>query len=249
MQKEYYTYAHVRNDTNKIFYIGKGTGNRAYVTRDRNKFWKRIVTKHGHTVDILAYWPTEAEAFEHEKLLIECFRKMGYNLTNQTDGGEGISGLRHNEETRAKMSTSKKGKKLSAETRAKRAYLKGRPQSEEHQQKIAEGRIRNKGKPRKQYSDEYKAKMSAIKKGVKKSPEHCKKIGDIHRGKIVSAETRTKLSVANTGKTWKMSEEGRAKISAAAKARPPISVEIREKISASLKARCQLIKQQKEQTE
>jgi hypothetical protein len=191
MKTEYYTYAHIRNDTNKIFYIGKGKGRRAYITRNRNKLWKNIVAKHGYTVDILAYWSTEAEAFEHEEILIKCFRKMGYNLSNQTDGGEGISGLEHTEETRKKMSLSKKGKKLSAETMAKRAYLKGRPQSEEHQQSIAEGKIRNKGKPRKPYSDDYKANMSAIKKAKWKL---IKDQNLVKPRPPISEETRAKMS-------------------------------------------------------
>ena len=53
--------------------------------------WNGIVNKYGFEPKILAYWATEKEAFEHEKVLIACFKDMGYVLANKTDGGEGTS--------------------------------------------------------------------------------------------------------------------------------------------------------------
>jgi len=110
MDKKYYTYCHCRNDTNKIFYIGKGTGKRAWWKHARNNYWHKIVNKHGYTVQILSYWDTEDEALDHERLLISCFKDMGYELVNFTDGGDGISGYKHTEETKKKLSEI--GKKL-----------------------------------------------------------------------------------------------------------------------------------------
>jgi len=137
----FYTYAHTRNDTNKIFYIGKGKNKQAWRKQDRNQYWQRIVKKYGHTVEILANWDTEQEAFDHEVLLISCFKDMSYELANLTDGGEGMSnpsietrkklsearlgtknpffGKTHTDEVKAKMSKDRCGKKLSAETKAK----------------------------------------------------------------------------------------------------------------------------------
>jgi hypothetical protein len=100
----FYTYAHIRNDTNKIFYIGKGKGNRAFSSTGRNPFWKSIVEKHGHKVEILANWKTEQEAFDHEMLLISCFKDMGYKLSNMTIGGEGASGVEWTEKRKEKHS-------------------------------------------------------------------------------------------------------------------------------------------------
>ena len=59
--------------------------------------------------------------------------------------------------------------------------------------------------------DETRKKLSAIHKGVKKSPEHRAKIGAAHKGKKVPDETRAKLSVGRTGK--KHSAESIAKMS------------------------------------
>jgi hypothetical protein len=98
----YYTYAHY-TPKGDIFYIGKGTENRAYSTRDRGYKWKEIVKKNmGISIQILANWDTEEEAFSHEQLLIDCFKGMGANLVNLTNGGRGPNGYMQSPETRKK---------------------------------------------------------------------------------------------------------------------------------------------------
>jgi hypothetical protein len=106
----YYTYAHIRNDTNKIFYIGKGKLSRLHDTHNRNQHWKNIVNKHGFTAIKLAEWQLEKDAFEHECFLISCFKDMGNSLANITNGGEGSSAPK-TEETKRKISLSKSGVK------------------------------------------------------------------------------------------------------------------------------------------
>jgi group I intron endonuclease len=106
---EYYTYIHTRKDNNKVFYVGKGKGKRAFTKEYRNKHWHNVVNKAGYTVDICAYWETEKEALEHEKFLIQCFKSLT-TLVNKTDGGDGISGYRHSEESKKRMSEIRKGK-------------------------------------------------------------------------------------------------------------------------------------------
>ena len=100
----FYTYAHFRPD-NSVFYIGKGHGRRAWSDKNRNPHWHHITEKHGdYKVEVLAHWPTEQEAFDHEKFLIWCFRDMGYLMANITDGGDGPTGYKHTKETKAKLS-------------------------------------------------------------------------------------------------------------------------------------------------
>ena len=99
----FYTYAHYTPDKN-LFYIGKGNGRRAYIFHKRNNHWNNIVKKHGKPeVQILAHWNTEAEAFDHEKLLISCFKDMGHTQCNMSEGGEGPTGLKHSEEFKQKI--------------------------------------------------------------------------------------------------------------------------------------------------
>ena len=86
-----------------MFYIGKGSLRRAYEQRGHNRYWSAVATKHGYTVSILAKWDNDVEAFEHEKLLISCFRDLKHPLTNATNGGEGVSGWTWSESQRVKL--------------------------------------------------------------------------------------------------------------------------------------------------
>ena len=155
----FYTYAHINKETNKIFYIGKGTKYRFIDTNKRNAYWKNIVSKYGFKAEILAYWDSEKAALDHEKLLISCFRDMGYKLANLTDGGEiGPVGYVATQETRKKISKKLTGRTISAKTKEKlRIAALKRPKrilSEEHKNKISVSLI---GKPR---SEETKNKIS-----------------------------------------------------------------------------------------
>jgi len=98
------TYSH-STPQGRLFYIGKGSSHRrAYYMQGRNNYWNKIVAKYGKpTVQVLADWKTEVEAFEHEKFLIACFRDMGYELANLTDGGDGTSGYKQTEEHKKKL--------------------------------------------------------------------------------------------------------------------------------------------------
>lgn len=99
MNTGFYTYAHYRKSDNLCFYIGKGQKRRAYERNSdrRSEHWLRTAEKHGCDVEILAHWKTEDEAFEHEKILISAFRKMGHPLVNLKDGGEGGAGFKMGE--------------------------------------------------------------------------------------------------------------------------------------------------------
>jgi hypothetical protein len=99
----FYTYTH-STPNGKVFYIGKGVDNRAYSFSDRSHAWKRAVKDNkGLNIDILAYWKTEQEAFEHEKVLIDCFVDMKHPLVNKTKGGKGAYGVVFSEERKQYM--------------------------------------------------------------------------------------------------------------------------------------------------
>ncbi len=80
-------------------------------------------------------------------------------------------------------------------------------------------------------TDEFRQKMSDIRKGKTLSEEHKKKIGDVHRGKIESTETRLKKSVAQTGRIH--TDDTKKKLSELKKGKPghPRSAKTREKMS------------------
>jgi hypothetical protein len=70
MKKKCYVYGHYTKDTDELFYIGKGTGNRAWKKSGRSKYWNNKVNKDGLVVKILEENLTDEQAYEREKQLI-----------------------------------------------------------------------------------------------------------------------------------------------------------------------------------
>lgn len=84
-----YIYGHYKADTDELFYIGKGTGRRAWDKSKRNAHWHNVVNKHGYTVKILYEDLSEEDAYSMErKLILEVGLE---NLTNMTEGGLGMT--------------------------------------------------------------------------------------------------------------------------------------------------------------
>lgn len=131
----YYTYAHIRLDTNAIFYIGKGIGRRLNRKDNRNKYWKHIVEKHGFKAIKLSEWDNENEAFAHEKALITYLKNKGINLVNVTNGGDGnnetggftFKGRKQSKEAKEKCRLAHIGKPKSKETNLKNAIAHYQP--------------------------------------------------------------------------------------------------------------------------
>ena len=154
----YYTYAYLREDRTP-YYIGKGTKERIYSTHRKFK-----PPKDKSRIIFLKQNLTEEEAFRHEVYMIAVFGRKDLGtgiLHNRTDGGEGLSGLVHSEETKRKVSDANKGRTQSEETRKKRSEaLKGKTLSEETKRKMSEVR---KGKSNafygKSHSEETKRKL------------------------------------------------------------------------------------------
>ena len=166
----------------EVFYIGIGQEEkRAKSKSDRNNYWHNVVNKYGYEVQILKSDLTWEDACEMEKVLISWFgrRDLGLGtLVNLTDGGEGNVGWVASDETRARMSKSKKGKlphnygkKASKEAREKMSIsATGRKHSNEAKEKnrIASSNV----------SEETKLKRYLKNKGLKRTPEQCKRISE-----------------------------------------------------------------------
>lgn len=91
----YYVYLHKKKTTGEVFYVGKGNGDRAWVSKNRNKYWKNVAAKYGYTVEIYQDNLREWYAFELEQELILKYGRRVNNtgsLCNITTGGEGASG-------------------------------------------------------------------------------------------------------------------------------------------------------------
>lgn len=130
----FYTYAHIRKDTGKIFYIGKGSGRRMYRKDARNSHWHNIVKKAGYEPILLAKWNSQNEAYDHEKFLIKCFEG---SLVNQSSGGDGnnavggftFSGKKHTAQAKEKCRLAHVGKPKSEHSKILNANA--------HKQKIS----------------------------------------------------------------------------------------------------------------
>jgi len=157
----YYIYAHLRNDTNQPFYVGKGKGKRCFLKTGRNEYWHRIVDKHGYQINIVTANLDEELAFLAETECIDLYKKIGYSLANMTNGGEGASGYKHTEEHKQKMQGNPYGKLV------KTNGFKGKTHSDEQKAKWT---VTRKGitSPRKgvKLTEEIKQKMSKAKKGI-----------------------------------------------------------------------------------
>ena len=107
---KFYVYENTRLDINEIFYVGKGTGNRAYENKGsrRSEHWKRIHNKAGSSVKILADNLDEELAFLVEVERIDQLKRLNVSLVNRTTGGEGIAGYKHSKYAKEKISAAKK---------------------------------------------------------------------------------------------------------------------------------------------
>ena len=151
-------YRHRRLDTFKVFYIGIGkTEKRAYSKKNRNKWWKNIILKTEYSVEIIIEDVSWKEAQEVEVLLISEYgrRDLGLgNLVNLTNGGEGTQGIIVSDKTKQNMSISATGRKHSEESKEKN--------------RIASANV----------SEETKFKRYLKNKGLKRTPEQCKRISE-----------------------------------------------------------------------
>lgn len=148
MTGKYCVYLHRRKSDGCIFYVGKGVPQRPFTKSGRNDWWHRVVKKHGKDVEIVRYFDCESDAFSFETSLISFFR-ASQPLVNITDGGEGVSGLRHKEESKAKMAGPRphanqwlKGRKAPNYLKEKWRIAKlGKKQSPEHARKSRTNKI------------------------------------------------------------------------------------------------------------
>jgi hypothetical protein len=161
-------YRHIRKDINVPFYIGIGKNvSRAYSITHRNKHWTSIVSKTEYEVEILFDDIDYGFAKEKEIEFIDIYKRKedGGTLCNITNGGDGVLGLMHNDESRKKMGEPNKGKTISEWHRKRISeFHTGKKTSEETKRKMSKSQI-GKSIGRKA-SEETKQKMkNSAKKG------------------------------------------------------------------------------------
>jgi len=196
-----YIYALCEPDTNIVRYVGKSVKptkrlnshcNDKATTRKGN--WIRSLGDRKPELLILEEVPIN-DWEQYERKWIAFYREKGYDLTNHTDGGEGVSGL--TEDARQRLSKARKELWNIPEKREEFLILMRSP---ERRAKISAA---NKGRPR---SAEHTAKLPQNNKGWKPSPERIEKLRKLiaqyhgnRKGQSVSQETKDKLKIALQG--------------------------------------------------
>lgn len=122
-ERRFYIYAFLRSVDSQHgkkgspYYIGKGSGKRAW---SKNRRIQLPVDR--SKIVFLRTQLTEQEAFDWECIYIAHYGRIDLGtgiLRNQSNGGEGASGMIHSEEARLKISKANKGKIVSMETKEK----------------------------------------------------------------------------------------------------------------------------------
>ena len=216
---KYYVYGYLRLDNNSYFYIGKGKDRRYKKTgtKSRSKEFKEIYDNNDCCAEIIKDNLTEEEAFNIERNTIEdlvlnegysidipdyCDKNDDSHLVNHGFGGKDNSGFKFSNETKKKMSNSKKGvknnmygKHHTEETRKKIGDAnRGRKKSEETLRKLS---LASKGR---KLSEDAKRKLSESRKG-ELNPMYGKT--PHNKGKHLSEETKAKISKSKKGKKMK----------------------------------------------
>ena len=208
--ERFYVYEHIRNDTGAVFYVGKGCGRRSVHDHNRGIYWDNIVNKaQGFSVRYPVQNVDEELSLLAEMELIDKYRKMGVRLVNVSDGGDGITGYHHTDETKLKIG---KANATTPKAKGEQHGMFGKKHTEESLAKMSisqTGRMVGENHPfyGKKHSDETRAKISqgvagkvqGEKNGFfgkKHSDETKAKISKAGIGRMASAETRAKLSAS-----------------------------------------------------
>lgn len=204
-----YVYTHRKATTGCIFYVGKGTAERAWDRHGRSPYWRNVAAKHGVVVQIECDGLFEFEAYARERELIAALKAQGVRLANLTDGGEG--GLNPSTETREKIGRYHRGKrKPAAQIEKIRQSNLGKKRSAETRKKISERVVSNETRRKMSEAGRFRAAPSADTR---------KKIGEATKKQWEGLEYRDKIVSAITGK--KRSAEFSEKMSAIVRSHPP----------------------------
>jgi NUMOD3 motif len=199
LKMDFYVYVLFHPTRGTPCYVGKGRGRRTedQSRRPTNSYLKSIIEKtHLPLICIkIRDGLSESDAFDLEVIFIAAIgrRKHGGTLANMTDGGEGITGARHTDESKGKIRAANLGKKWGPDfsekikagnTEAVRLVrsqkMKDRKLSQQHRERIREANF-----------------------GQKRSDEMCKAMSVAYHRRVAEFGTR------------KQTEATKAKISAA----------------------------------
>ena len=188
MVREYYVYEWYFIDSNEVFHVGKGKGNRAWNTKHRrNSYFKSIIEKYKDNVNVRIYKDnlTNEEACDLERERIKYYWSLNQAKTNFHEGGlGGNTGNYSSEIIEKRRDTVKRLGTYKGENNP----MYGKTHTKEVREKISKV---HKGK---KMSEESRKKMSEGHKGFRHSEESKRKISENNKGKVITPEMRAKIS-------------------------------------------------------
>lgn len=203
LPQTFYVYVHRKATTGAVFYVGKGTGKRAWRNEARNNLWVKTADKYGVVVEVVHAFGDEALAFELECELILHFGRINTRtgcLVNMTDGGEGSTGQVQTDAKREKIRAASLGLKRSPEfSEACRVRMMNFRHTPESRAKISLAHL---GKT---ISAEHAAAVSRAQTGRKRSSEFieamskrvvCIETGDSFASQLFAVEWAASQGIA-----------------------------------------------------
>lgn len=112
INKNFYIYEWFNVNTNEVFYVGKGSGQRYKVKNksSRNIYFINYINKYKCDVRKIYENLTEQEAFDLEIETIKKYKSKNQCQCNMTIGGGGVTGYTHSDEIKSIISETHKGK-------------------------------------------------------------------------------------------------------------------------------------------
>lgn len=179
MTNNHYIYFHINPVKNEIFYVGKGSNQRAWSKRKRNPYWHHIVNKYGYIINIVEENLTKEESNQREIFYIQKIgrKDLGQGpLVNMTAGGDGGDTYTNNpnlDQIKKKISKTLIGNK----------HTKNHILTDSHKKNISIG-LGTSLKFKNSFTEERNKKISEAHKGKKKSDEAKRKMSEAKKGSI-----------------------------------------------------------------
>lgn len=199
-------YGLVDPQTKLCRYVGKTKGTakgrlKAHISDSRRnnvvpRFrWIIKLAKNGLAPEVIELETVEDGMWQEAEQFWICYmRGLGSPLLNATDGGDGLHGFSHSEETKRKMSIAGYRTNADPVLRAVRGDgVRKAFSTPEAKARLSERLRMSHARP------EVKAKLCASAKARASTSEFRERMSKAHKGKTVSLETRAKLSARRKG--------------------------------------------------